>query len=219
LKSGLARFVGIALFRHSDDQSSAIPLQGKGLWPAGYIYVWQEAMFRNAKIGTGLFEHFEPPIIVRTRDKVYGVKIAGPSEIVYTPPDRLKTESDPLKNGVRVFIKTDAPITSYMGILARPLAGAIQIRIDKSAISRNRDAYEAALLDGKTTWHEDPPIWIYKAGEWLPARGVHIRAPATLIYRPKDDHKLLIKTSDAKRVPWGVSGPNSMSKRTGSTPS
>jgi hypothetical protein len=143
---------------------------------AGYVYVWQEAMFRNAKIGTGLFEHFEPPIIVRARDKVYGEKIAGPSEIVYTPPDRFKTESDPLKNGVRVFIKTDASITSYMGILARTLAGAIQILIDKSAINRNRDAYEAALLDAKTTWHEDPPIWIYKAGEWLPARGVHIRA-------------------------------------------
>jgi hypothetical protein len=53
---------------------------------AGYVYVWQEAMLRNAKIGTGLCERFEPPIIVRTRDKVYGVKIAGPSEIVYTPP-------------------------------------------------------------------------------------------------------------------------------------
>ena len=99
----------------------------------GYVYVWQEAMFRNAK----RHAEWEPPIIVRTPGEVYGVRIAGPSEIVYTPPDeKFKTRGDPLKNGVRVFIK----LIPKLWRKTEP-NGQILIRMGKTAIESNRYAY------------------------------------------------------------------------------
>src|SRR6516162_11225524 len=69
------------------DAGSDPVCRGLGVPMPGYVYVWQQAMLRNAKRREG----FEPPVIVRARGEVYGVRITGGSEIVYTPPDRFKT--------------------------------------------------------------------------------------------------------------------------------
>jgi hypothetical protein len=154
-------------------------------------------MFRNAK----RTKDFEPPIIVRGRGKFHSIRIEGPSQIHYTPPNLFKTAGDPLKNGVRVFIATDSRIITSLKIAKMAPAGAIHIRVDKKAINSNRDNYKKSVLL-KEAWQEDAPILIKKRDRWLRARGINVSSALTLIYRPKSKHKLRIEVQAATRDPW-----------------